>query len=208
MDNLTPKQIAYEIKDIQNKVLSKEKRGVDASLERNLLKEWAKVKGWEKAGEMLNTKKTRTTTRRTRTQIKALKERKGRKIPRHGNKAHQIKTTSLDKLFSQFVRLLADGECKRCHKKVGYKLLQNAHFHSRRKQTVRFDRLNTQALCAGCHFLIDQNPVEKYEFFRGLMTSKEFDGLNRIANLTIKDYPIDKDKLEKKFKEGIKKLNG
>jgi hypothetical protein len=119
---------------------------------------------------------------------------------------HNIKVTKLDKLFSEYVRLLSGGYCKICGKKFKMSQLNCCHFFSRKNKTVRWNILIAVCGCVGCHFTIDQDPIKKYEFFRGLMSKKEFEELNRIAHLTIKDYPIDMEKLEQEFKEGIKKL--
>lgn len=43
----------YEINAIRNCIIGKEKRSVDASYERGLLKSWANYPGYEKAGEVL-----------------------------------------------------------------------------------------------------------------------------------------------------------
>jgi len=118
----------------------------------------------------------------------------------------KIKITKLDRLFSLYKRLMSGGICMRCGKYFGVEKLHNAHFHSRRKHTVRWDKRNTAPLCYGCHSYIDGNPLEKVEFFLTLLGQKEFDRLNEIANMTTKDYPIDKDKLEEEFKEAIRRL--
>jgi len=43
----------YEIQCVKNNIISKESRGEDASLERSLLKAWAKHPGWEAARDVL-----------------------------------------------------------------------------------------------------------------------------------------------------------
>ena len=62
-----------------------------------------------------------------------------------------------DRLFSEYVRN-RDGDCQLRGKCLGHKEyaeLQCCHFHSRRKESVRFDPENCVALCAACHSYVD-----------------------------------------------------
>uniref|UniRef100_A0A6M3K5E1 Uncharacterized protein n=1 Tax=viral metagenome TaxID=1070528 RepID=A0A6M3K5E1_9ZZZZ len=117
-----------------------------------------------------------------------------------------MKITKLDALFSRYVRLLADGRCGKCGKHVGYENLATAHFYGRIRHTVRWDIRNVVALCNPCHYWLDVNPLAKSSFMYEVLSKEEIRELNRIANLTTKDYPIDKEALVKKFREGIKRL--
>lgn len=115
----------------------------------------------------------------------------------------KIKITKLDALFSKYVRLLSGGYCKRCGKWLGYAKLHNAHFHSRRKHSVRWDVDNTAPLCYGCHSYVDGNPLKKIEFFLEILGQDRFNKLNeRAENLT----KVDRDKLTMIYKKGIEKL--
>ncbi len=60
------KCISLQIKAIANVIKGKEKQGVDATFERNLLKEWAKYEGWELAGTILHKPQNRCNTKRKR----------------------------------------------------------------------------------------------------------------------------------------------
>ena len=115
----------------------------------------------------------------------------------------KIRIDTLDKLFSRFVRLLSGGYCRRCRKYVGYKKLHNAHFHSRRKHSVRWDADNTAPLCYGCHSYIDGNPFKKIEFFLELLGQERFNLLNERAEIL--KPQIDK-ALKKELQDKIKKL--
>uniref|UniRef100_A0A6M3LDN6 Uncharacterized protein n=1 Tax=viral metagenome TaxID=1070528 RepID=A0A6M3LDN6_9ZZZZ len=117
-----------------------------------------------------------------------------------------MKTETLDKLFSQFKRLSSGGYCGKCGKFVGYSNLQNAHFFGRWRHVVRWDKRNTIPLCLDCHQEIDLNAVAKAELALSLMNRDEYDELARLADKTIKDFPIDKKALAKEFREGIKRL--
>lgn len=115
----------------------------------------------------------------------------------------KIKITALDRLFSKYVRLMSGGYCKRCRKDVGYYKLHNAHFHSRRKHSVRWDIENTAPLCYGCHSYIDGNPLKKIEFFLELLGQERFNKLNERAERLDK---VDKDALKSEFQEKIRRL--
>ncbi|MBA7639459.1 hypothetical protein ES703_47117 [subsurface metagenome] len=116
----------------------------------------------------------------------------------------KIRVDILDRLFSLCVRLLSGGYCKRCGKYVGYKKLDNAHFHSRRKHSVRWDFANTTPLCYGCHSYIDGNPFRKIEFFLELLGQERFNALN--ARAEILKPQIDKEALKKDLQGKIKTL--
>ena len=115
----------------------------------------------------------------------------------------KIRVDALDKLFSRCVRLMSGGYCKRCKKYVGYNKLHNAHFHSRRKYSVRWDFDNTAPLCYGCHSFIDGNPFVKIEFFMELLGSERFAELNTRAEQIGK---YDKEKIKAELKTKIRIL--
>ena len=107
----------------------------------------------------------------------------------------------LDKLFSSYKRFLSGGYCKKCGKYFGYKKLHNAHFHSRRKHSVRWDISNSAPLCYGCHSYIDGNPLGKIEFFLEILGKEEFEALNVRAESLVK---VDKEKIKSDFEEKLK----
>ena len=80
---------------------------------------------------------------------------------------YHIKIDKADKLFSQWIRL-RDMECKRCHSKVQLNLYglpvshQASHFQGRGKEATRFDPINVDTLCSGCHQYFTANPAEHY----------------------------------------------
>lgn len=59
-------------------------------------------------------------------------------------------------------------ECRRCHSpvKLNDKGLpvshQASHFMGRRKENTRFDELNVDTLCGGCHSYFTAQPAEHY----------------------------------------------
>jgi hypothetical protein len=115
----------------------------------------------------------------------------------------KIKITVLDQLFSRYVRLMSGGYCRRCGKYVGYNRLHAAHFHSRRKHSVRWSVENVVSVCYGCHSYIDGNPLKKIEFFLDLLGQERFNKLNERAERLDK---VDKEALKIEFKEKIRRL--
>jgi len=117
----------------------------------------------------------------------------------------------LDNLFSEYVRKRAMklvGGCQRCGAAKGsYKELQAAHFHSRRKHTVRWDERNSVGLCGGCHLYLDSHLIEKGVFARKYLSDDEYERLFILAEMTTKQSPIDHTLLEIYFKQKIKELD-
>lgn len=84
------------------------------------------------------------------------------------------------------------GGCERCGTpKRDYKELQTAHFHSRRKYTVRWDERNSVGLCGGCHLYLDSHIDAKKEFARQLLGDQEYEALYIRAEMTSRQSPID-----------------
>lgn len=77
----------------------------------------------------------------------------------------KIKIDPADKYFSQYIRL-RDRECRRCHSPVKFNEKglpishQASHFKGRRKESTRFEPLNVDTLCGGCHAYFTENPTE------------------------------------------------
>lgn len=93
----------------------------------------------------------------------------------------KISISSLDKLFSRYVRLRAKGICEICRKPREYNSLQCCHFHGRRKKSVRFDPDNALAADFGCHRWLDENPIEKTEFWKKRLGEAAYKKLNLRA---------------------------
>jgi hypothetical protein len=82
---------------------------------------------------------------------------------------YKIKLDKADMYFSQYIRL-RDRKCMRCGSPVkfndkGYAIShQNSHFQGRGKEATRFDPLNCDTLCPGCHQYFTANPGEHYQW--------------------------------------------
>ena len=72
----------------------------------------------------------------------------------------KIKIDEADKCFSLYIRE-RDKVCQRCG---GNKGLQASHFQGRRKEATRFDPVNCDTLCMGCHAYFTANPYEHVQW--------------------------------------------
>ena len=124
-------------------------------------------------------------------------------------KRKPCKLKPLDDLSSLNKRLMSGGYCKRCwllgkrDAYKGYDKLHNAHFRSRRFLRTRWEYDNTEALCCGCHRYLDDNSVEKNEFFLEILGLKRY---NEIIEQSRNGVKPDKEKIKAKLKESIKIL--
>lgn len=122
----------------------------------------------------------------------------------------------LDDLVRKCKRLLSGGYCKRCGKYVGIENIEVAHIYRRRRKTVRWDLRNVYPLCKnnpstgkkGCHEEIDNDQIKLVSFMYDVMTRKEVEDLQRLANMTLKQYPIDREQIKADLKEKINLLEG
>lgn len=64
-----------------------------------------------------------------------------------------IKVTPADSAFSKCVRERAEWKCEKCGTQYDESSngLHCSHHHSRGNWSIRFDPLNAEALCYGCH---------------------------------------------------------
>jgi len=131
------------------------------------------------------------------------------KKPKRKKTDRQKQVKRLDVLFSELIRKRAmerAGGCERCETpKLSYKELDTAHFHSRKKHTVRWDERNAAGLCGGCHWYLDSHIDAKEKFARNLL-GDEYERLYILAEMTTKQSPIDYKLVELYLKQKIKEL--
>lgn len=67
-----------------------------------------------------------------------------------------------DSEFSKYIRTRDKWTCQRCKTRYPEKSkgLHNSHFWGRKNEATRFEPLNCDALCMGCHQYFEQNPEE------------------------------------------------
>lgn len=77
-----------------------------------------------------------------------------------------IKIDPADKAFSKYIRTRDGWKCKRCGKQYTppTSALHCSHFQGRGKENTRFEPLNCDALCYGCHRYFTAQPGEHYQW--------------------------------------------
>lgn len=92
----------------------------------------------------------------------------------------RISRDKADDHFSKYVRL-RDGKCMRCGSLVRFNdkgdpvSHEASHFQSRRKEATRFDLLNVDTMCSGCHSYLGGNPYEHVQWQVAKKGQKEVD---------------------------------
>lgn len=72
----------------------------------------------------------------------------------------KIRIDPADRAFSIWIRARDEHTCKRCGGPGG----QASHFIGRAKENTRFDPLNVDTLCFGCHNYFHGQPSEHYDW--------------------------------------------
>lgn len=121
-----------------------------------------------------------------------------------------IKIDPADKAFSQWIRL-RDRECRRCHSPVRFNEKglpishQASHFKGRRKEATRFEPLNVDTLCGGCHAYFTENPAEHEAWQVMVKSQKVVDKLILQSNTYAKkNRELEKIYWRQKLKEDYK----
>jgi hypothetical protein len=118
----------------------------------------------------------------------------------------------LDGLVRKYIRLISGGYCRRCGKYVGEANIATAHLFRRWRKTVRWDLRNVVPLCDNpplgmkCHKIIDNDPLEMASFMHEILSPQDLADLQKLANLTIKQHPIDREEIKADLREKIKRL--
>lgn len=91
-----------------------------------------------------------------------------------------IKITPADQAFSRCIRERAGWRCERCGKQYGegYQGLHCSHHHRRGHWSIRFEPLNAEALCYGCHSHVGGTEQR----IRECLTESQYDLLIELKN--------------------------
>lgn len=100
----------------------------------------------------------------------------------------RIKRDKADHVFSEYIRL-RDSRCVNCGirgmpRKDGLPInnLECSHFFGRRKESVRFDEDNAEALCFTCHKYLGEHPHEHHSAKLDRLGQEKYDALVLRAN--------------------------
>lgn len=100
-----------------------------------------------------------------------------------------IKISQADSIFSRLIRERDEWTCVRCNTRYTppTNALHCSHFWGRANKNTRFDPLNCDALCYGCHSLWEGNKQGDYRDFKIAQLGIEgYDRLERRARTSIK----------------------
>ena len=77
-----------------------------------------------------------------------------------------MKIDKADRLFSLWVRTRDGWRCQRCLRQYSppTSALHCSHFQGRAKEATRYEPLNADALCYGCHQYFTSHPGEHYKW--------------------------------------------
>lgn len=95
----------------------------------------------------------------------------------------------LDSLVANIVKKRDKYTCQRCHKvyEKGSRALHCSHYFSRRYMGTRWDMENLEAICYGCHRILESDKQGWYTDFK----TKQL-GTDGIDMLRVKAYSITK----------------
>jgi len=121
-------------------------------------------------------------------------------------KPSQVK--ALDKLFSEVIRLRANGFCEHCGRWVGFDKIDPSHYLVRANKNLRWDEDNVFGLKHECHMFFDLHKTEFTAWVFGRLGIQRFDRLV-LKHTTIQklDYITIKSQLETRLNE-LKEMRG
>ena len=115
-------------------------------------------------------------------------------------KPSQVKV--LDKLFSEVIRLRANGFCEHCHRYVKNEGINPSHYYGRIHHSTRWDEDNVQGICSPCHAGFHDKRMEYFEWLFHRLGAERMcilaDKAEVIAN---QDYDTIKTQLQNRIKE-------
>jgi hypothetical protein len=115
-------------------------------------------------------------------------------------KSSQI--TTLDNIFSEIIRLRANGFCEHCGRWVGFDKIDPSHYLVRANKNLRWDEDNVFGLKHECHMYFDLHKSEFTSWVVNRLGIQQFDRLllkhNTIQKL---DYKTIKAQLQNRIQE-------
>lgn len=99
-----------------------------------------------------------------------------------------IKRDPADVWFSRYIRYRDGWQCQRCKTRyaVGSQGLHCSHFWGRARENTRFDPVNCDAMCHGCHAFLTANPELHRAWKLQQLGQVAYDSLMLRANLRCK----------------------
>ena len=122
----------------------------------------------------------------------------------------KVRRDKLDVAFSNLIRTRDNWTCQVCEKYFPEGQRQGlhcSHFHSRRKQSVRYDLSNACAKCYSCHQRLGGNPLEFAAFIKARLGEAETELLMIRANQIVKRSKKEKEELYLDLKAQLERFN-
>ena len=123
----------------------------------------------------------------------------------------QLKKDSTDRLYSEFIKTRDEYTCQLCDQyfpEGQRQYLDTAHCFSRACKQLRWEPLNSVAMCRDCHRQMDSNDFQKKEFFRDRIGDKAFALLSDKFHNPGRFPKPDPKEIRKWLRAGIKKMIG
>ena len=122
-----------------------------------------------------------------------------------------MKTTKLDKVFSEFIRLRDSDEngictCITCGAKHHWKNMDNGHFVKRQHMALRFNEINCNAQCRKCNWLGQGEDVKYAEALKKKYGNDIVDKLMVAKRQTNKLSQFYIDEMTKYYSQKLKEM--
>ena len=125
------------------------------------------------------------------------------KKTRKTGKVRRIKMSRADNVFSWWIRSRDKWTCQYCGKKFipPTRKLHASHYHTRGAKSVRFDPLNVESFCQGCHFFLEtRKNAEYYDWKLKQLGTRRLNTLKK-KYYTLKPGGYSQDELKKLIKK-------
>jgi len=115
-------------------------------------------------------------------------------------KPNQVK--ALDKLFSEVIRLRANGFCEHCGLYATFEGIDPSHYIGRGNKMLRWDEDNVHGLAHKCHMHFDNHKSEYTVWVTNRLGEERFNELIAKTNTIQKlDYITIKSQLQNRIQE-------
>jgi len=107
----------------------------------------------------------------------------------------KIKTTNLDRLFSQYIRTKAGFICKACGVQKDKNHTDCAHIFGRRSRSTRWLEDNAVCLCKACHFYYTERPHDWNDITLEWLGEKRLGEVRLLFNTGVGPKDAEKEKI-------------